>query len=243
MPLWVLVIDDRTRLRDYRNILYGLAYAGVSCVISAYSLAHCQERAVVYGELNRLRRELGEDEFPFGTARCAAATTTTSSTTARTLSLSNDYFTVEPFYSADYDIRLQRIGETARAYKRVGDSWKGNAGNARYEDLEVTDHYRRITDHCARLFGGLDILSVDLLHCTDGTEIILEMHDSATGLNRLHEKDDMLDIRDLTLRRVNEVFGDRIEVPAVEIATDAAEERVARGPAFLAQATKNSRCP
>ena len=51
---------------DFRHLLYGLNYSGkVVSVNSFESLLAFQERAVVYGELNRLRREHGAAAFPF----------------------------------------------------------------------------------------------------------------------------------------------------------------------------------
>jgi hypothetical protein len=32
------------------------------------------------------------------------------------------------------------------------------------EDMEVTPRYRKMADECAALFGGLDIIGLDLVH-------------------------------------------------------------------------------
>ena len=83
----------------------------------------------------------------------------------------NADFTVEPYCKAQHDIRVQMIGDHIRAYSRVSDSWKGNMGNTRYAHVEVTDAYRRAATACSKLFGGLDILSLDYLLLEDGSEV------------------------------------------------------------------------
>ena len=50
---------------DFRNLLYGLHFAGIPSVNSLGSIIACQERAVIYAELNQLQREMGEEAFPF----------------------------------------------------------------------------------------------------------------------------------------------------------------------------------
>lgn len=38
------------------------------------------------------------------------------------------------------------------------------------EDMEVTPRYKKMADECAALFGGIDILGLDLVHSvSDGT--------------------------------------------------------------------------
>ena len=50
---------------DFRNFLYGLHYAGIPSVNSLPSIIACQERVAIYAELNRLRRDMGSEAFPF----------------------------------------------------------------------------------------------------------------------------------------------------------------------------------
>ena len=134
--------------RDYRNILYGLHYAGVGSVNSLSSIISCQERAVVYAELMKLNREMG-DMFPFipavyhanlddstsiattafpsvvkigpscaGYGKLKADSATAFRDIRTTMSMMNDYFTVEPFQEAVCDVRVQKIGNTIRSFTR-----------------------------------------------------------------------------------------------------------------------------
>ena len=221
--------------RDYRNILYGLNYAGVGSVNSMASIISCQDRAVVYAELNKLHRTKG-DAFPFITAvyhsnlddainiapvefpsvvkvgtTCAgygklkADDVTAFRDIRTTLSMVNEYFTVEPFQKCICDVRVQKIGSRLRAFTRSSDTWKGNMGNTTpYTEVEISPLFEGAALAAADLFGGLDILSVDFLKLEDGNFVILEVNDSATGLNSLHYDEDVADIVDITLHRFQE---------------------------------------
>jgi hypothetical protein len=53
------------------------------------------------------------------------------------------YFTSEPFISWDFDIRIQKIGNHFRAFRRTSKHWKSNVDIAmKDEDIEVEDRYK-----------------------------------------------------------------------------------------------------
>ena len=54
------------------------------------------------------------------------------------------YATCEPYKKGEYDLRVQKIGEHVRVYKRISISgnWKTNTGSSFVEEVEVTDQYR-----------------------------------------------------------------------------------------------------
>ena len=222
-------------LRDYRNILYGLHYAGVGSVNSLSAIISCQERAVVYAELNKLRRTMG-DAFPFipatyhsnlddalnispvqfpsvvkvgtscaGYGKLKADDAIAFRDIRTTLSMVNEYFTVESFQNCVCDVRVQKIGTRVRAFTRSSDSWKGNMGNTTpYNEIEVSPLFQGAALAAGGLFGGLDILSVDFLQLEDGRFVILEVNDTATGLNSLHYDEDVADIVGITVQRFEE---------------------------------------
>ena len=68
-----------------------------------------------------------------------------------------------------------------------------------YVEVAVTPLFRSAADAASRMFGGLDILSVDFLQLANGTYVILEVNDTATGLNSLHYEEDVADIVATTL--------------------------------------------
>ncbi|KAH3746107.1 synapsin 2A [Pelomyxa schiedti] len=121
-----------------------------------------------------------------------------------TVALYNDYITLEPFVTNIGDIRVQKIGNHIRAYHRVSSHWKGNVGEAEVNDVEVTDEYRFWVEEASKVWGGLDILSIDALKHPDGKHTILEMNDSPTGLNPYHRDEDNGYIREVVLQRMNE---------------------------------------
>jgi len=121
--------------------------------------------------------------------------------------LHGDYVTAEPFIEWDYDMRIQKIGHHYRAFRRVSSNWKGNVGNeSMIEDMEMTDRYQLMVDECSKLFGGLEILALDLVHAKTGKEWILELNDTAIGLVHKYATEDMNYIRDLVVTKMSQLF-------------------------------------
>ncbi|KAL6079761.1 Asparaginyl-tRNA synthetase, cytoplasmic (Asparagine--tRNA ligase) (AsnRS) [Balamuthia mandrillaris] len=99
------------------------------------------------------------------------------------LALHSDYYTAEPFVPHEYEYRIQKIGNHYRGFRRNSDShWKNNWGALQFEDHPLTELDKRWADEAGLLFGGLDILALDVLHKEDGTNVILELNDTANGL-------------------------------------------------------------
>jgi len=119
------------------------------------------------------------------------------------IALHGDYITAEPFIEWDYDIRVQKIGNNYRAFRRVSSNWKGNMGNASVnEDMPISEEFQTWINAASQIFGGLDICAVDALHGKDGKMYILEVNDTAIGLAHRHEFEDWRQIRDLVLQRM-----------------------------------------
>jgi glutathione synthase/RimK-type ligase-like ATP-grasp enzyme len=59
-------------------------------------------------------------------------------------------------------------------------------------------------DECATIGGGLTLFAIDVLHLRDGSDVILEMNDTAFGLMFEHEAEDIGYIKQLMLQRLNE---------------------------------------
>eukprot|EP01080_Neovahlkampfia_damariscottae_P002665 gene2665-3861_t len=123
------------------------------------------------------------------------------------LTIHNDYFFVEPFLNIEYDLRLQKIGKHYRVYSRQSNSsWKQNWGNIAFKDHEVTDKYKLWMDEVSLINGGLDMFALDVMRLKDGTDLVLEVNDTAMGLMFDHIEEDCGHIRDLTLEKMNEHF-------------------------------------
>jgi hypothetical protein len=67
---------------------------------------------------------------------------------------------------------------------------------------------------------GLDICALDVIHTTDDKEYILELNDSAIGLSPDHVQEDNILIRDLVLRRMNELIRKQEAKPMPLVADD-----------------------
>jgi len=120
------------------------------------------------------------------------------------LALHNDYVTVESYIdNREYDLRIQKIGNHYRAYKRVNPNWKGNVGSSIVEEIPMTEVFKFWAEECGKLFGGMEILTVDAIHTKDGKDYILEINDTASGLHVPNELEDMRYIRDLCLEKIN----------------------------------------
>ena len=70
--------------------------------------------------------------------------------------------TAEPFIEGDFDLRIQKIGDHFRLFRRVDISgnWKTNTGCAAVEELPMEPRYREWAEAAGTLFGGLDICTV-----------------------------------------------------------------------------------
>jgi len=221
---------------DFKNLIYGFYHANIPCVNSLQSLIDNFERPIMYGALESIVLRLGRDKFPLipqtyypnhremrftpaypivikvghthgGWGKMVLRNQEDFNDLASILALHEDYCTAEPFLTGEYDIRIQKIGKHYRAYKRVGATWKTNTSGLVLEDLLMTDRYKMWADECSKLFGGMDILAVDVIRAENGTEHILEVNDCAIGLGPQHEEEDVILIRDLVVEKMKEWFG------------------------------------
>merc|ERR1712100_930843 len=90
----------------------------------------------------------------------------------------NEHCFVEPFIEGACDLRIQRIGEHYRAFRRVdvAGEWKTNTGTAVMEEIACEERWRTWASEAAAMFGGLDILTVDaIVEEGSGKEQILEV--------------------------------------------------------------------
>jgi hypothetical protein len=124
------------------------------------------------------------------------------------LSLNSDYVTVEPFIEGSYDLRIQKIGSHFRAFKRtsLGGSWKTNVGSSVIDEIPVSEKYLFWITEASRMFGGLDICTVDAIYDTDkNVEYIMEVNGCSSGFSPQTLSEDNLLVRDLVLNRMNEL--------------------------------------
>eukprot|EP00750_Incisomonas_marina_P013399 INCI17309.6.p1 GENE.INCI17309.6~~INCI17309.6.p1 ORF type:complete len:337 (+),score=59.68 INCI17309.6:165-1175(+) len=199
---------------DWRNVLYGLMFAGVPSVNSLESIIMFGERPLAYGRLLQIRKELGPEKFPLieqsyysdfremiigpnfpavvkvghgqaGYGKMKLNDHHQFEDFKTVMAMTDNYCTAEEFLVGDYDLRIQKIGNQYRAFKRtaMGGQWKTNTGTSVVEAIPMTPQYKLWADACAKSFGGLEIVTVDALHrAEDGTEFILEMNGTSSGV-------------------------------------------------------------
>lgn len=218
---------------DHRNVLLGLAFAGVPCVNSAASLWLCQEKPLVYAALRGVRDRLGgADAFPLieqtyypgwramtlpGTLPAVAKVGTVHAGLGKmrldtaqqyfdlrsVVALAGHYVTTEPCIDWDYDFRLQKIGPHVRGFRRTSDNWKGQGWASRDVDAPVTPQQRAWLDAVAAALG-MDILTIDGVHDrSTGKDYIVEVNDSAIGLNERHKDEDFGYMVDLVMSKLS----------------------------------------
>jgi len=119
------------------------------------------------------------------------------------------YCTGEPFIKGAFDLRIQKIGSKIRVFKRISlsGSWKTNTGSSHLEEIELKDRYRFWIEESSKMFGGMDILTVDVLVEENGTEHILEVNGTSSGLNPECAQEDNETIRDLVLEKLEAIYG------------------------------------
>lgn len=120
------------------------------------------------------------------------------------VSVASTYCTTEPFVDSKYDLHLTKIGPHYRALMRksVSGNWKSCVGSAMLEETEVLERYKFWLDSVAELFGGLDILSLEVVVSKDGIEQIIGVNDSALSLLGNQQEEDRKYIFDLIMEKL-----------------------------------------
>lgn len=224
-----------TQEQDYRNLLFGLMYAGIPAVNSLESVYSFLERPVVFGELVKLRSRHGQEAFPIvqqsyfashremmygdsypavmklghahaGYGKMKVGDHHMMEDVRSVLALTTTYATVEPFIEGSYDLRIQKIGSHFRAFKRisVSGSWKTNTGSSHVEEIEVTPRYRFWIEEASKMFGGLDICTVDAIHdASSGEELIMEVNGTSSGFCPLTDAEDNDHLKEVVVQKFN----------------------------------------
>jgi hypothetical protein len=181
------------RKPDFRNALYALAHAGVPCMNSFAALLAELERPVMYGALLAIQRRLGSERFPLvpqyyypdhfemtivppypivvkvgfphaGYGKIRVANSDDWEDLAGITAIHNTYATAEPLLDVEYELRIVRVGPAHyRAHKRIGAGWKVNTGASMREDVPMEPRWKLWVDETSKIFGGLDILALDVV--------------------------------------------------------------------------------
>ncbi|XP_028400080.1 synapsin-2-like [Dendronephthya gigantea] len=227
---------------DWRSLLFGMKYGNIPSINSLESVFNFLEKPWVFAHLLQIQRKLGNDIFPLipqayypnhkemlitpkfpavvkvghansGYGKVCVQNHRGFQDISSIVAVADTYATTEPFIEGTYDIRIQKIGESYRVFKRksLSDNWKTNMGSAVVEEIQLTERYKLWADECAKMFGGLDILCVEVIQTGDGKEYIIEVNDTGMKLFSETRDTDIQRIADLTISRLKEKYPSSLE--------------------------------
>uniref|UniRef100_A0A0N5AF13 ATP-grasp domain-containing protein n=1 Tax=Syphacia muris TaxID=451379 RepID=A0A0N5AF13_9BILA len=99
--------------------------------------------------------------------------------------------TTEPFIETKYDLHLQKIGNEMKSFIRKGisNNWKSSASSAVLEQIAITNRHKQLIQLISDIFGGMDIVGIDILVAKDGREIVHDVNDVLNLLGDTQEED------------------------------------------------------
>uniref|UniRef100_A0A6B2L6I4 ATP-grasp domain-containing protein n=1 Tax=Arcella intermedia TaxID=1963864 RepID=A0A6B2L6I4_9EUKA len=245
-----------TPVTDRRNTLYGLMLANVPSINSLQQMYMDLERTTMISELKAVESRLGHDVFPLvpityydtperigvwdgefpaiikvshahaGMGKAKLENMGNLQDTATILALNQSYCTVEPYIKTTEGIRVQKIGDFYRVYKKVftGSGWKSQFGGADLQIIELTDQFKLWADECSKCYGGTDLLAIDAVIDEHGKYHILELNGTAIGIQPQHWVEDSQRLVYITIQKMEEVFcKDKSEGPATQAAKTASD--------------------
>ncbi len=217
---------------DHKNNLFAMMHANTPAVNSLESVYFCLDRIPCHAALSQIRDRIGAAEFPlidqhYYPSHRTAKFTPDFPLVAKVghaeagygkmlfrdaqgwddftgvLALHSDYFTAEPFHEKEYDLRIQKNGSHYRAFERRSSNWKTNVGTSVLEEVPIKPHWKRWADLASTACGGMQILTVDAMHLADGSEIITEINDTASGFSGQHREEDSRHVVELAVELAN----------------------------------------
>uniref|UniRef100_A0A182LSE3 Synapsin ATP-binding domain-containing protein n=1 Tax=Anopheles culicifacies TaxID=139723 RepID=A0A182LSE3_9DIPT len=123
------------------------------------------------------------------------------------LSDNGSYCSLEPYIDAKFDVHIQKIGASYKAFMRksISGNWKTNQGSAMLEQIPMTEKYKTWVDEVSELFGGMEVCGVAVIVSKEGKEFIISAADSTFPLMGDTQEEDRRQIADLVVGRMQNV--------------------------------------
>uniref|UniRef100_A0A8W7PRC6 Synapsin ATP-binding domain-containing protein n=1 Tax=Anopheles coluzzii TaxID=1518534 RepID=A0A8W7PRC6_ANOCL len=123
------------------------------------------------------------------------------------LSDNGSYCSLEPYIDAKFDVHIQKIGTSYKAFMRksISGNWKTNQGSAMLEQIPMTEKYKTWVDEVSELFGGMEVCGVAVIVSKEGKEFIISAADSTFPLMGDTQEEDRRQIADLVVGRMQNV--------------------------------------
>ncbi|XP_058056541.1 synapsin [Anopheles bellator] len=123
------------------------------------------------------------------------------------LSDNGSYCSLEPYIDAKFDVHIQKIGASYKAFMRksISGNWKTNQGSAMLEQIPMTEKYKTWVDEVCELFGGMEVCGVAVIVSKEGKEFIISAADSTFPLMGDSQEEDRRQIADLVVGRMQNV--------------------------------------
>ncbi|ESO12381.1 hypothetical protein HELRODRAFT_62123, partial [Helobdella robusta] len=125
---------------------------------------------------------------------------------ASVAAMTNSYSTTELLIDSQCDIFVQKIGTNIRAFKRkcMSGNWKASMGAVILEPMPMNERYKSWVDECSKLFGGLDMMCIQIMQGKDGKEYIVEMNDSTMSILGSSQSEDYKLVVDLVISKMEQ---------------------------------------
>lgn len=86
--------------------------------------------------------------------------------------------------------------------KSITSNWKANIGTSMLEQIPINNKYKLWIDEVSKLFGGLDIFSIEVVVGQDSKEYIIDINDSSMTLLGESQEEDKKLIADLVYEKM-----------------------------------------
>ncbi|XP_055337620.1 synapsin-like [Paramacrobiotus metropolitanus] len=235
-PDFVLIRQPiRDANRDYRHFILALMYSNIPSVNSLESLYMFLDKPIIFSQLIQIQQRLGKEKFPLihqsfypnhremltstqfpvvikighchgGLGKTRVDNHYDFQDVVSLVGSCGSYCTVEPFVDSKYDLHLQKVGPSYKAFirKSISGSWKANIGSSMLEQVPLQEKFRMWLDECSRVFGGLDVFAIEAVVGKDGQEHIIGINDSSTmGLLGETQEEDRQLIAEIVYRKMD----------------------------------------